>query len=75
MIKGRLRRGIIVSENQFGFIPGISMIKAIYVIIKLMKLYRDRKKDLHIVFINLKRRMIQFHIMCYGSVWKRKGSR
>ena len=42
-----------VSKNQIGFMVGRSTIEAINLIRKFMKFYKDRKKDLNIVFIDL----------------------
>jgi hypothetical protein len=44
-----------VIKNQFGFMPGRSTIKAIFLIRQLMKRYRGQKKDLHIIFIDLEK--------------------
>ena len=55
LIEGRLRIDIRILENRFGFIPGRSTIEAIYLIHRLMEFYRDRKKDLHMVFIDFER--------------------
>ena len=55
VIKGRLRADISILENQFGFMPSRPPIEAIHLIHRLVELYRDRKSDLHIVFINLKK--------------------
>jgi len=50
-----LQKDILIAEYQFGFIPGRLTIEAIYLLRRLMELYRDRKVDLHMVFIDLKK--------------------
>ena len=67
MIERRLRKDITVSENQFGFMPCRSSIEAIYLLINLMGLYKHRKVDLHMVFIDLKKPMIELCVKCYGD--------
>ena len=41
--------------NQFGFIPGRYTMEAIFVIRQVMERYREKKKDLHMVFIDLEK--------------------
>ena len=55
VIERRLRKDISISENHFGFMPGGSTIEVIYLLRRLMGLYRDRKIDLQIVFIDLEK--------------------
>jgi len=72
VIEGRLSTTIEISENQFGFRPGRSTIKAIHLLRNLIECYRNRKRDLHMVFINLEKRMIEFPEMFYEGAWRRK---
>jgi len=40
-----------ISENQLDFMSGRSITETIDLLKRLMELYRDKKKDLHMVFI------------------------
>jgi len=55
VIERKMRKDISISENQFSFMPGRSTTEAIYLLRRLMGLYRDRKMDLHLVFIDLEK--------------------
>ena len=42
-----------ILENKFGFMPGRLATEAIYLLRRLLEL--DRKEDIHMVFIDLKK--------------------
>jgi len=74
-LKADLRRDVNVSD-EFGFMLGRSIIEAISFIRRLMEYYRDRKKDLHMMFIDLEKAYdkVPCQVLCYGVVWRRKES-
>lgn len=55
MINTRMRRGVVIFENQFGFMPGQLPTKVIDLVRRLLEQYVDRNKDLHIMFIDLEK--------------------
>ena len=44
-----------VSENQFGFMPDKSTMEVIYLLKRVIEKYREKKRDIHMVFIDLKK--------------------
>ena len=55
VIEQHLRGTTQISTNQFGFMPGRSTIEAIFLLRQVMERFREQKKDLHIVFIDLEK--------------------
>ena len=55
VIEHRLRGMTQVYTNQFSFMPGRSPIEAIFLIRQVTERFREQKKDLHMVFIDLEK--------------------
>jgi hypothetical protein len=57
----RLRGVTNITENQFGFMPEISTMEAIFLIRQFIKICREQKKDMHMIFIDLKNAYDKVH--------------
>ena len=55
VLEKRLQKDTSITENQFGFMPSKCTTEVIYLLRRLRRLYRDRKVDLHMVFIDLEK--------------------
>ena len=67
VIEKRLWKNISISEKQFGFMPSRSTTEAIYLFRRLMGLYRNRKVDLHLVFVDLEK---AYDRVLHEVVWR-----
>ena len=55
VIEQRLRGTTQISTNQFSFMPRMSTTETIFLIRQVIERFREQKKDLHMVFIDLKK--------------------
>jgi hypothetical protein len=55
VVEQRLRRVVEIGEEQFGFMPGKSTTDAIFALRILAEKYREKKRELHCVFIDLEK--------------------
>jgi hypothetical protein len=55
VIEQRQRGMTQISTNQFGFMPGRSTTEAIFLIRQVMERFKEQKKDLHMIFIDLEK--------------------
>ncbi|XP_070003382.1 uncharacterized protein [Nicotiana sylvestris] len=55
MVEVRVRRTVSISDNKFGFMSSRSTTEAIHFIKRLVIQYRESKKDLHMVFIDMEK--------------------
>ena len=55
IIEQRIRNKTVMSEEQFGFMPGKGTIDAIFALRQLMEKYAEKQKELHLVFIDLEK--------------------
>ena len=55
MIEARLREITKIADNQFGFRPGKSTTEPIFALRMLQEKYREKNKELHMVFVDLEK--------------------
>jgi hypothetical protein len=55
VIEHRMRGMTHITMNKFGFMPERSTMEAIFLVRQVMEWYKEQKKDLHIVFIDLEK--------------------
>ena len=58
-----------MGEEQFGFMPGRGTTDAIFAARQVMEKHREKQKELHMVFIDLKKAyMTGYHGRTFGGV-------
>ena len=55
VIEHRLKQNVTILENHFGFIPGRSTTDVIHLLRQLIERFRERKRNLYMVFIDLEK--------------------
>ena len=55
VIEARIRDETNVSEEQFGFMPRRGTTDAIFILRQVMEKYREKEKEMHLVFIDLEK--------------------
>ena len=55
VIKSRLRRRVSIDDMQFGFSAGKGTVDAIFIIRQVQEKFLDKKKELWLAFVNLKK--------------------
>jgi hypothetical protein len=55
VVGARLRGEVMISEQQYGFMPGRSTTDAIFALRMLMEKYREGQKELHCIFVDLEK--------------------
>lgn len=72
VVEMRVRRGVFISRNQFGFMPGRSTTEAIYLVRRSVEKYGERKRDLPMMFSLWK--LTNSWGMSSGGAWRLKVS-
>ncbi|KAJ8375265.1 hypothetical protein SKAU_G00058450 [Synaphobranchus kaupii] len=55
VVEARLREEVMISEQQYGFMPRKSATDALFALRMLMEKYREGQKELHCVFVDLEK--------------------
>ena len=55
IIEARLMEMTKIADNQFGFRPGKSTTEPIFALRMLQQKYREKNKELHVVFVDLEK--------------------
>ena len=71
IIETRLREITNIADNQFGFRPGKSTTEPIFALRMLQEKYREKNKELHMVFVDIEKRTIEYP-ESYGGANERK---
>jgi hypothetical protein len=69
VIEHRLRDIVKISYNQFSFIPERSITEVIHLLRQMIEYNRERKKDLHMIFIDLENVYDKVPVKYFGGCY------
>ena len=55
IIEARLRDGVEINKQQYGFMPGKKITDAMFPLRMLMEKYKEHQRELHCVFMDLEK--------------------
>lgn len=71
IINARLRKIIIITPNQCGFIKGKGMMDTIHALWLLLEKHHEKNKPVHMAFLNLEKCLTVCHMSLYGTLFDR----
>ena len=66
IIEARLRNRVEINQQEYGFMPGKGTTDAMFALRMLMEKYRKGQRELHCVFVDLKK---AYHRFPWEELW------